>query len=111
VKSLQAGPLGMREPIEPAVLVPALAVDWHGIRLGRGGGHYDRTLPLVAIVRDEEVLTSVPVQPHDVPVIAALTPDGVCCAVPLTAHEILRDSYTCYHHVGTLVRRVLVTWR
>jgi 5-formyltetrahydrofolate cyclo-ligase len=63
------------------VLVPALAVDWHGIRLGRGGGHYDRTLPLatpgtplVAIVRDDEVLASVPVQPHDVPVTAALTP-------------------------------------
>jgi 5-formyltetrahydrofolate cyclo-ligase len=90
--SLRAGPLGLREPTGPRlgcaaiatavlVLVPALAVDWHGIRLGRGGGHYDRTLPLatpgtplVAIVRDDEVLASVPVQPHDVPVTAALTP-------------------------------------
>ena len=90
--SLRAGPLGLREPTGPRlgcaviatavlVLVPALAVDWHGIRLGRGGGHYDRTLPLtstgtplVAVVRDDEVLASVPVQPHDVPVTAALTP-------------------------------------
>jgi 5-formyltetrahydrofolate cyclo-ligase len=98
--SLQAGPLGMREPIGPAlgaaviataalVLVPALAVDWRGIRLGRGGGHYDRTLPLVkpgtplvAIVRDEEVLASVPAQPHDVPVTAALTPRRGLIALP-----------------------------
>jgi 5-formyltetrahydrofolate cyclo-ligase len=90
--SLRAGPLGLREPSGPRlgcgaiatavlVLVPALAVDRHGIRLGRGGGYYDRTLPLastgtplVAIVRDDEVLASVPAQPHDVPVTAALTP-------------------------------------
>jgi 5-formyltetrahydrofolate cyclo-ligase len=90
--SLRAGPLGLLEPSGSAlgcpaiatavlVLVPALAVDWRGIRLGRGGGHYDRTLPLaapgtplVAIVRDDEVLASVPAQPHDVPVTAALTP-------------------------------------
>ncbi|MGH3766403.1 MAG: 5-formyltetrahydrofolate cyclo-ligase [Pseudonocardiaceae bacterium] len=90
--TLRPGPLGLREPGGPPlgcaviatavlVLVPALAVDWHGIRLGRGGGHYDRTLPLatpgtplVAVVRDDEVLPSVPVQPHDIPVTAALTP-------------------------------------
>lgn len=91
-KSLRAGPLGLLEPTGPRlgcaaiacavlVLVPALAVDQNGIRLGRGGGHYDRTLllatpgtPLVAIVRDEEVVPSLPVEPHDVPVTAALTP-------------------------------------
>ncbi|MGH4007315.1 MAG: 5-formyltetrahydrofolate cyclo-ligase [Pseudonocardiaceae bacterium] len=90
--SLRAGPLGLYEPAGPRlgcaaiatavlVLVPALAVDQHGVRLGRGGGHYDRTLPLaapgtplVAIVRDNEVIVSLPVQPHDVPVTAALTP-------------------------------------
>ncbi len=90
--SLQRGPLGLREPTGPLlgcaaiatavlVLVPALAVDRTGVRLGRGGGHYDRTLPLatpgtplVAIVRDDEVLAALPVQPHDVPVTAALTP-------------------------------------
>lgn len=90
--SLRAGPLGLLEPGGPRlgsraiacaalVLVPALAVDRNGIRLGRGGGHYDRTLPLatpgtplVAIVRDEEVVPSLPVEPHDVPVTAVLTP-------------------------------------
>jgi 5-formyltetrahydrofolate cyclo-ligase len=90
--SLQAGPLGLHEPMGPQlgagaiataalVLVPALAVDWRGIRLGRGGGHYDRTLPLatpgtplIVIVRDEEILPRVPAQPHDIPVSAALTP-------------------------------------
>lgn len=90
--ALRAGPLGLREPDGPRlgcaairsavlILVPALAVDWHGIRLGRGGGYYDRTLPLatpgtalVAIVRDEEVVPRLPAQPHDVPVTAALTP-------------------------------------
>jgi len=42
------------------VLVPALAVDGQGARLGRGGGPYHRTLPLVspgspvvAVVRDD----------------------------------------------------------
>jgi len=90
--SLQRGPLGLLQPVGPLlgraaiatavlVLVPALAVDRTGVRLGRGGGHYDRTLPLatpgtplVAIVRDDEVLAALPVQPHDVPVTAALTP-------------------------------------
>ena len=90
--SLRSGPLGLREPAGPRlgcraiasavlVLVPALAVDRRGVRLGRGGGHYDRTLPLaragtplVAIVRDEEVLAVLPAEPHDVPVTAALTP-------------------------------------
>ncbi|MBV8995010.1 MAG: 5-formyltetrahydrofolate cyclo-ligase [Pseudonocardiales bacterium] len=90
--SLRAAPLGLLEPAGPRlgaaaiataalVLVPALAVDRRGTRLGRGGGHYDRTLPLaspgtplVAIVRDDEVLTCLPAQPHDVPVTAVLTP-------------------------------------
>ncbi len=90
--SLRAGPLGLYEPAGPRlgcaaittavlVLVPALAVDRRGVRLGRGGGYYDRTLPLaapgtplVAIVRDDEVLAALPAQPHDVPVSAALTP-------------------------------------
>ncbi|HEY2763967.1 MAG TPA: 5-formyltetrahydrofolate cyclo-ligase [Pseudonocardiaceae bacterium] len=90
--SLRAGPLGLREPggsrlgcaaIAGAavVLVPALAVDLHGVRLGRGGGHYDRTLPLatpgtplVAVVRDDELLARLPAQPHDVRVSAVLTP-------------------------------------
>jgi 5-formyltetrahydrofolate cyclo-ligase len=98
--SLQTGPLPLLEPVGPLlgaaaiasavlVLVPALAVDRTGVRLGRGGGHYDRTLPLaspgtplVAIVRDEEVLAALPRQPHDVPVTAVLTPGRGVVALP-----------------------------
>ena len=88
------GPFGLREPAEPwlpadavaraeVVLVPAVAVDRRGIRLGRGGGFYDRSLPmcapgtrLVAVVRDCEILDEVPGDPHDVPMTHALTPGG-----------------------------------
>lgn len=93
-ESLVRGPLGLRQPsgadlgpdaIAGAVLVliPALAVDRRGVRLGRGGGWYDRTLPLVtpgtpllAVVRDDEVVDRLPREPHDVPVNGALTPLG-----------------------------------
>jgi 5-formyltetrahydrofolate cyclo-ligase len=63
------------------VLVPALAVDRTGARLGRGRGFYDRTLGLrdqrarlIAVVRDEELLDELPHEPHDVPMTHALTP-------------------------------------
>jgi 5-formyltetrahydrofolate cyclo-ligase len=63
------------------VLVPALAVDRAGARLGRGRGFYDRTLVLrdpqarlIAVVRDEELLEEVPNEPHDVAMTHALTP-------------------------------------
>jgi 5-formyltetrahydrofolate cyclo-ligase len=63
------------------VIVPALAVDRRGTRLGRGRGFYDRTLVmrdpqarLIAVVRDEELLDEVPHEPHDVPMTHALTP-------------------------------------
>jgi len=66
------------------VLVPALAVDRNGHRLGRGGGSYDRALrrvrdgrPVLAVVHDEEVLDAIPVEHHDVSVDGALTPSGV----------------------------------
>lgn len=65
------------------VLVPALAVDRTGVRLGRGGGFYDRSLalcaagtPLVAVVRDQEVVDALPHDPHDVRVTHALTPSA-----------------------------------
>jgi len=86
---------GLLEPVPDAeatllaasadvVLVPALAVDRVGHRLGRGAGYYDRWLrradadrPRVAVVYAEELLASVPHEPHDVPMTAALTPDGL----------------------------------
>ncbi|MEB3023618.1 5-formyltetrahydrofolate cyclo-ligase [[Mycobacterium] crassicus] len=66
------------------VLIPALAVDRRGVRLGRGAGFYDRSLPLhrpgvplVAVVRDTELLPDdleLPAEAHDVPMTHALTP-------------------------------------
>jgi 5-formyltetrahydrofolate cyclo-ligase len=84
--------MGLQEPQEPwlpaetiaevdVVLVPALAVDRAGARLGRGAGYYDRTLPLarpdarlVAVVRDDELVDDLPAETHDVPMTHALTP-------------------------------------
>ena len=84
--SLRPGPRGLTEPSEPGrgvtaitsadlVVVPALAVDHSGQRLGRGGGSFDRALarvgasvPVVALLYDTEFLASVPAGPHDQPV-------------------------------------------
>ncbi|MGP3922450.1 5-formyltetrahydrofolate cyclo-ligase [Streptomyces sp. 8N616] len=70
-----------------AVLLPGLAVDERGMRLGRGGGSYDRVLArlaaagadpaLVVLLYANEVVVQVPEEPHDHPVDAVVTPDGV----------------------------------
>jgi 5-formyltetrahydrofolate cyclo-ligase len=91
---LVAARFGLLEPAEPwlpattlaeasIVLVPALAVDRAGVRLGRGRGFYDRTLVhrdprtrLIAVIRDEELLDELPHESHDVPMTHALTPGG-----------------------------------
>jgi len=66
------------------VLVPGLAVDRGGHRLGRGGGSYDRALARVPagtftclLLYPEEVGVPVPVEPHDRRVVAAATPEGI----------------------------------
>jgi 5-formyltetrahydrofolate cyclo-ligase len=61
------------------VLVPALLVDRTGVRLGKGGGCYDRALPrtrglTVALVHDHELVEALPSEPHDVRVDAVATP-------------------------------------
>ena len=81
--SLGPGPRWLSEPTEPPrgvsaicsadlVLVPALAVNHSGVRLGRGGGSYDRALarvgtpvPTVALLYDSEFLPHVPFGQHD----------------------------------------------
>jgi 5-formyltetrahydrofolate cyclo-ligase len=74
------------------LLVPALAVDSLGNRLGQGAGYYDRALPLVdpstcvfAVVHDNEVqdaaVEPVPVEPHDLPVHGIVTPQR-CLRLP-----------------------------
>jgi len=89
------GPLGLPQPTGTRrgrdavagcdlVLVPALAADRSGARLGQGGGYYDRALaagtggPVVAVLHPEELLPagSVPALPHDVRVDAVLTAAG-----------------------------------
>lgn len=67
------------------IIVPALLVARDGIRLGRGGGWYDRALPhakaearIVAVCWPWEVVDGpLPRAPHDLPVDAALTPSGL----------------------------------
>lgn len=103
--SLAPGPRGLSEPdgerlgvdgIRSAslILVPALAVDRAGRRMGRGGGSYDRALTrayapsrtdapsptdavgslVVALLHDGELIDSVPAEPHDQPVQGVITP-------------------------------------
>ncbi|NHC45944.1 5-formyltetrahydrofolate cyclo-ligase [Motilibacter aurantiacus] len=85
----------LREPAGPSlgtaavaeaglVVAPALAVGRDGTRLGRGGGSYDRALRrvapgalVVAVVWADELLDTVPTEPHDASVGAVATPDGV----------------------------------
>jgi 5-formyltetrahydrofolate cyclo-ligase len=71
------------------VLVPALAVDRTGMRLGRGGGSYDRALGRVpvgtfvcALLYDDELVDRVPHDDHDRPVTAVVTPSGVTWTAP-----------------------------
>ncbi|UIJ34889.1 5-formyltetrahydrofolate cyclo-ligase [Allobranchiibius sp. GilTou73] len=63
------------------LIVPALAVDRRGMRLGQGGGSYDRSLHrrspgslALAVVYDDELADVVPSEPHDLAVDAVLTP-------------------------------------
>jgi 5-formyltetrahydrofolate cyclo-ligase len=91
---LARGRFGLLEPVGPrlgptaigaadVVVVPALAVDRSGVRLGRGGGYYDRALryvrpgaTLVAAVFDDELFDALPAEPHDHLVTAVVTPSG-----------------------------------
>ena len=88
--TLVAGQRGLPEPPGPClgreavagccvVVVPALAVDRTGTRLGRGGGSYDRALArtsalVVAALHDGDLVDTLPVEPHDVPVHAVVLP-------------------------------------
>ena len=92
--ALEPGRFGLSEPPGPrlgavaigeaeAVVVPALAVDRFGIRLGRGGGYYDRALAharpdaaLVTVVFDDERVDELPRELHDRPVTAVVTPSA-----------------------------------
>lgn len=70
-------------PAIKAVIVPALQIDSEGYRLGKGGGYYDRALPMidgwkVGLIYSGELSEELlPRENHDVPLNAAATPDEV----------------------------------
>lgn len=95
------GAFGITEPVGSAavpltmcaaVLVPALACDSDGNRLGRGGGFYDRALAelpahvwKVGCVVDANVwpVGEIPLEPHDVTLDAVLTPQQLIVINPM----------------------------
>jgi 5-formyltetrahydrofolate cyclo-ligase len=85
--------LGVPEPDGPRLgadaivgagllIVPALAVDHAGWRLGRGAGYFDRALvrargPICALVYSDELLPTLPHEAHDIPVDLVVTEAGI----------------------------------
>ncbi|MDF1566100.1 MAG: 5-formyltetrahydrofolate cyclo-ligase [Deltaproteobacteria bacterium] len=64
------------------ILVPGVAFDREGNRLGQGGGYYDATLPetpaiRVGVAHGFQILEALPRDAHDAPVDHLVTPDGV----------------------------------
>jgi len=83
----EVGPFGLMQPraeadaITPDLLfVPLLAFTAEGARLGQGGGHYDRWLAdhpqavAIGLAWDVQRVDSLPLEPHDVPLAAVVTP-------------------------------------
>ncbi|HEV7656935.1 MAG TPA: 5-formyltetrahydrofolate cyclo-ligase [Mycobacteriales bacterium] len=103
--ALMTGALGTLAPDGPrvgaagiatadAVLIPALAVDHRGVRLGRGGGYYDRALavvpaqiPLIALLHDGELVERLPADPWDRTVTAAVSPVIGWTELPIVEHH------------------------
>jgi 5-formyltetrahydrofolate cyclo-ligase len=90
---LRPGRLGILEPgpdrpstpweADDLVLVPGVAFDRRGGRLGRGGGFYDRALPVrdgplvIGLAFELQIVAQVPCAPHDRPVDGYVTEAGL----------------------------------
>ena len=92
---LTTGSYGILEPDPTApqwlptevdlILIPAVAIDLHGYRLGYGGGYYDRLradplwhkIPAIGIIFDFAYVDRVPTDTWDLPVDAVCTELGI----------------------------------
>lgn len=87
--AMQPGRFGTSHPVAAAhftpdwVLVPLLAFDGRGHRLGYGGGYYDRTLAALpkafrlGVAYAAQQVPLVPAGPHDIPLHAIATEAGI----------------------------------
>jgi 5-formyltetrahydrofolate cyclo-ligase len=88
-RDVSIGQYGIREPNEfcstislnhlDLILVPGVAFDFAGHRLGRGKGFYDQLLEVLrgttcGVAFDQQIVDKVPVEPHDVRLSCILTP-------------------------------------
>jgi len=91
---LVPGPFGLAQPtahaprtphtLIDAVIVPGVAFDERGTRLGYGGGYYDRLLPMcrpdcvrIGVAFDEQLLAHIPAEDHDASMDVIVTPTRV----------------------------------